>query len=100
MDDILSIIKKKKKVYRITLMIISLIISATVYNLFLLPLNLVTGGTAGVATITNYVFQIEPAVMLLLLSSLIAKNNYYESNYQRYHPRGGAVGSTIYRWCY
>ena len=71
MDDILSIIKKKKKVYRITLMIISLILSATVYNLFLLPLNLVTGGTAGVATITNYVFKIEPAVMLLLLSIAI-----------------------------
>ena len=71
MDDILSIIKKKKKAYRIILMIISLIISALVYNIFLLPLNLVTGGAPGVATITHHIYDIDPATMILLISIAI-----------------------------
>ena len=53
---------------RIFLMGISLLLSAVLYNVFLLPLNLVTGGTNGIATITNYVYDINPAFMILLLS--------------------------------
>ena len=68
MDDVLKVIKKKKKIYRMLLMLISLILNAFVYNMFLLPLNLVTGGTIGVATITKHLYQIEPATMLFLLS--------------------------------
>ena len=68
MDDVLKVIKKKKKIYRMFLMLISLILNAFVYNMFLLPLNLVTGGTIGVATITKHLYQIEPATMLFLLS--------------------------------
>lgn len=71
MDDVLSIIKKKKKVYRIILMIISLIISSLVYNIFLLPLNLVTGGAPGVATITHHIYDIDPATMILFISIAI-----------------------------
>lgn len=71
MEDILSIIKKKKKIYRITLMIISLIISSLVYNIFLLPLNLVTGGAPGVATLTHHIYGIEPATMIFFISIAI-----------------------------
>lgn len=69
MEDVLTIIKQKKKVYRISLMGLSLLLSAVLYNLFLLPLNLVTGGTQGIATITNYVYDIDPALMIFLLSA-------------------------------
>lgn len=69
MEDVLTIIKKKKKVYRIVLMTLSLLLSAVLYNLFLLPLNLVTGGTQGIATITKYVYDIDPALMIFLLSA-------------------------------
>lgn len=68
MDDILNIIAKKKKTKRIILMATSLLLSALLYNLFLLPLNLVTGGTNGIATITHYVYDIDPAIMIFLLS--------------------------------
>lgn len=68
MENILTTITKKKKVKRIFLMGISLLLSAVLYNVFLLPLNLVTGGTNGIATITNYVYDINPAFMILLLS--------------------------------
>ena len=34
----------------------------------MLPLNLVTGGTPGIATITHYVYGINPSIMLFVLS--------------------------------
>ena len=68
MENILTTITKKKKFKRIILMGISLLLSAILYNLFLLPLNLVTGGTNGIATITHHVYDINPALMIFLLS--------------------------------
>ena len=68
MENILEVIRKKKKLYRILLMGASLLVTAILYNVFLLPLSLVTGGTNGFATITHYLYGINPAIMLLLLS--------------------------------
>ena len=61
-------LKEKKQISRIIIMFISLLLNAVLYNLFLLPLNLVTGGTPGVSTITHYLYGINPAIMLFLLS--------------------------------
>ena len=61
-------IKDKKELKRILMLIFSLFFSAIVYNLFLLPVNLVTGGAGGIATITNYVYGIDPALMILIIS--------------------------------
>ena len=68
MENILDVIRKKKQLYRIILMGASLFLSAILYNVFLLPLSLVTGGTQGFATITHYLYDINPATMLFLLS--------------------------------
>lgn len=53
---------------RIAIVTIAVLLSAMVYNTFLLPLNLVTGGTNGIAVITKYLYDIDPAIMILLLS--------------------------------
>lgn len=68
MEELLEKLESKKKIYRIVLMTISIILSAILYNTFLLPLSLVTGGTPGIATITHYIYDINPALMLFLLS--------------------------------
>lgn len=68
MKDIAKVLKKQNKAYRMVLIILSLVINALMYNLFLLPLSLVTGGTPGVATITYYLYNFDPAIMLLILS--------------------------------
>ena len=68
MKDIRELIIKRNRLYRIILITISLFLGAIVYNLFLLPLGLVTGGTAGIATITHYLYEIDPSIMILLLS--------------------------------
>lgn len=68
MEDVIGRIKKKKVGKRITMLVVSLFFIAIVYNLFLLPVNLVTGGAGGIATITNYVYGIDPALMILIVS--------------------------------
>lgn len=68
MDDILKSITKQNKTIRIIILIISLVLSAIVYNLFLLPLKIVSGGSGGIATIVNYVYGINPSLMILLIS--------------------------------
>ncbi len=72
METINKIVRENNKVYRMFLLFISLLISAIIYNMFLLPLNIVTGGTGGIAQITLFVFNIDAAFMVLILSLLCA----------------------------
>ena len=60
-------INEQNSIVRMIILIVSLTLSAVVYNLFLLPLSLVTGGTSGIATITNYLYDINPALMIFIL---------------------------------
>ncbi len=69
MDEIVKIINKKKRIIRFIILFVSLLLSAIVYNLLLLPMNLVTGGVQGVATITKALYGINPAIMIFLLSA-------------------------------
>ena len=68
MESIIKKVMKKNKTYRIVLLFISIFLSAIIYNIFLLPLSLVAGGSSGVATITYYIFDIDPAIMILIIS--------------------------------
>ena len=68
MKEIKKKVNQKNKFTRLILLFISLLISASLYNIFLLPLGIVTGGTGGIATITYYLYYINPAIMILLLS--------------------------------
>ena len=58
MDKVIQAVREKNKFYRMFLLFISLLISAVIYNMFLLPLNIVTGGTGGIAQLTKHVFNI------------------------------------------
>lgn len=60
---------KNIRIYRLILIFLSLLLNALLYNLLLLPLNLVTGGVTGVATITKYVYDINPAIMIFCISA-------------------------------
>ena len=70
-------LQKHIPLYRIILISVSLILSAILYNVLLLPLSLVTGGTSGISTITYYLYDIDPSIMLsiLLFLSLIIFND-------------------------
>ena len=68
--------KKYDKYKRLFLISISLLLSAILYNLLLLPLSLVTGGAAGIATITYYLYNINPALMIFLISAACSLISY------------------------
>ena len=83
MDNIQKVLKKKNKTYRIVLISLSTILWAILYNLFLLPMKLVTGGTSGVATITNHLYGIDPALMILLLAVACAIISFMYLGFER-----------------
>lgn len=65
--SIFSRINEENRFVRFIILIVSLVINAVAYNLFLLPLNLVVGGSSGIAVITDYLYDINPALMIFLL---------------------------------
>ena len=58
------------RLYRIFLITISLVLGAFVYNLFLLPLSIVSGGTSSIGTLVYYLYDIDPAITIFLVSGL------------------------------
>lgn len=94
MNEIIESIRKKQRLHRIILMTISVLCNAILYSLFLLPLNLVTGSVGGVATITNYVYGINPSIMILLLTIACAIFSFMYLGYKR------TIGTIIFSLAY
>ena len=69
MEEILENIKKNNRISRLLMMIFALLLNAIIYNTFLLPLNIVSGGIGGIATITKHLYHIDPSLMILILSA-------------------------------
>lgn len=68
-ENVIKKLKRKKLAKRIAILLISLLVLSLVYNLLLLPTDLVAGGVNGIAVITNYVYGIDSSIMILLISS-------------------------------
>lgn len=68
-ENVIKKLKRKKLAKRIVILLISLLVLSLVYNLLLLPTDLVAGGVNGIAIITNYVYGIDSSIMILLISS-------------------------------
>ena len=68
-ENVIKKLKRKKLAKRIAILLISLLVLSLVYNLLLLPTDLVAGGVNGIAIITNYVYDIDSSIMILLISS-------------------------------
>ena len=83
MEDIKKVINKQNRIYRIILITVSLILSAFVYNLFLLPLGIVAGGTASLATITYYLYDIDPAIMIFIISAICSLLGFMYIGFER-----------------
>lgn len=94
MESTIKRVMKKNKIYRLILLFISIVLSAIIYNIFLLPLSLVTGGSSGIATITYYLFEIDPAIMVLLISTACALIGLMYLGYRK--TIGSIVASLLY----
>ncbi len=67
-DEIIKAIHKKKLGRRYLLLLITLFFSACLFNLFLLPSKLVTGGVGGITIITKYLYNWNPSIVTFLIS--------------------------------
>ena len=56
---------------RLFIMIFGVFLLATSYNIFLLPNDLVTGGTSGLAIIFHHIFKIDPALFIFLVEIVL-----------------------------
>ncbi len=70
LDDIVKIITRKNLGLRILTLLTCLLVLAFVYNLLLLPTELVPGGVNGIAILTNYLYDIDSSLMIFLISGI------------------------------
>ena len=61
----------RSNISRYLIMIISLLISALLYNLLLQPTKIVMGGVNGLAVINNYVNKINPSFTIFVISAIM-----------------------------
>lgn len=61
-------LRMKNLISDYTIMTLALLLSAVCYNVLLLPLDIVNGGTGGAATIIKKAFGVEPYISILVLS--------------------------------
>lgn len=67
---------KNNLFYRYGILLFSLLLSALVFNLFLYPTNLVTGGMNGIAIIITHFVNINPSIVILFGSLLLLGISY------------------------
>ena len=61
----------KNIITKIIQMIIYLFFTAVVYNLFIVPINLVSGGTGGLGILLNNIFGIDRSIVLFVVLTII-----------------------------
>lgn len=69
--NILEEISRKKLFKRYIILLISLLVSAIMFNVLQLPTQIVSGGSGGVAIITEYLFSWEPSLVIFVISSTL-----------------------------
>ena len=65
-----------KKIKKYIYLLLTLFGAAINFNLILKPLNLVAGGTQGLAIIINHIFKISPALIILMINIIMLMASY------------------------
>ncbi len=91
-EEIINAIQKRKLIRRYAILIIDLFLSACLFNLFLLPSKLVTGGVGGITIITKYLFSFNPALITFIISAALLLLSFLYLGAER---TSGAVVATV-----
>ncbi|MCI8347191.1 MAG: YitT family protein [Bacilli bacterium] len=70
-SEIIAIIKKKKLISRYVMLVITLLISAFLFNFLIVPTKIVTGGVNGVALLMNHLYDFDNSVVILGVSIIL-----------------------------
>ena len=66
--EILNKINKKHLLKRYTMLFVSLLISSILFNLLIMPTNIVFGGINGISIILKNLYNFSPSVVIFILS--------------------------------
>lgn len=91
-EEVLKKIKEKHIGLRLFQLLISLLISSFLFNLFLLKFNIVTGGVNGIAVIMNRLCLVEPSIIIFITSFFLFLASYF---FLGFEESIGAVFSTF-----
>ena len=101
--------KTNKEVRRYLTMLLSLLLSAILFNLLILKANIVCGGVNGIAIIINHIYKIKPSIIIFIISVLLLifslfffrtkKNIWYHHRDDNlsYTSRSNIIFNTIYK---
>jgi len=90
--EVFEKIEQKHIFRRIFILCISLFVSAIIFNFFLSPTKLVTGGSNGIAIIIEYLFNIEASTVILVISTSLLVVSFFTLGFEQ---TSGAIISTF-----
>lgn len=96
-DEIIKKIENKNLVGRYFTLIISCLLVSLAFNLFFLPINIVYGGVSGVSIIMKKMFDINPSIFILIVSSILLVISYFTLGWEK--TKGSIAGSILYPIC-
>ncbi len=70
-EEVLKKIKERHIVFRLFQLLLSLLISSFLFNLFLFQFNIVTGGVNGIAVIVNKLYPVDPSIIIFITSLVL-----------------------------
>lgn len=94
MSEVKKRTSKKDNIRKFIFACIGLLIMATSYNLFFLPNNIVYGGMSGVGIIFNYLYGINPSIIVLIGSGILLIFSFILLGKQK--TMGSVAGSLLY----
>lgn len=94
MQDIINMINKRHMLKRYFMLLISLFISALLFNLLTLRANIVYGGINGISIILKNVYAFSPSIVILITSLLLLLFSYMYLG--KVHLKGVLVSAFIY----
>lgn len=92
--DIIKKINKNKLLRRYIMLFVSLLISAIIFNLLIIPTNIVFGGTNGISIILKNLYHFQPSVVILITSLILLLFSYMYLGAER--TSGSIVAAFIY----
>lgn len=90
--EVFNKINQKHLIRRITILCLSLFISAIIFNFFQRPIQLVTGGPSGIAIILEYLFALSPSTVIFIISVTLLIVSYFTLGVEQ---TSGAIISTF-----
>ena len=90
--EVFDKIEQKHLIKRIFILCISLFVSAVLFNYFLSPTRLVTGGSNGIAIIFEYLFNFEASTVIFVISTSLLIISFFTLGFEQ---TSGAIISTF-----